>query len=101
MARENGEKPADEWERTDFKDLLRSNPKLRHLRTRELRALFLRSEDVVDGVEYYRRVNGGNLYSTNLAVPPTVRRGVREGNHYAFQRWEAEDEKLWCIWRNL
>lgn len=99
-ARENGEKPANEWVRTDFKDLLRPNPKLRHLSTRELRAFFLRCEDYIDGIKYYERVSGGNLCDTDLAVPPIVRRQMYE-NHYALQRWFFEDTKLWRIWRNL
>lgn len=100
MARENGEKPAGEWGRTDFKDLLHSYPKLRGLRTCELRAFFLRCEDYINGVKYYERVSGHNLYDTNLAVPPIVRRQMYE-NPYALQRWWFEDEKLWKMWRDF
>ena len=55
MARENGEKPAVEWSRQDFKDLLHRYPKLRHLRTCELCALFLVFEEQIGSVDYYKR----------------------------------------------
>ena len=100
MARENGEKPANEWTRKDFKDLLHAYPKTRHLRTCELCALFLVFEEQIGSVDYYKRgtmeqmrqcrAHGGPLF-LSLAIP----------DYYSFERWNMKVEKLWKIWRNL
>lgn len=57
MARENGEKPVNEWVRTDFKDLLHQYPRLRHWRTCELQAVFLNHVETIDHVDYYKRLS--------------------------------------------
>ena len=57
MARENGEKPANEWVRTDFKDLLHQYPRLRHWRTCELHAVSLTHVETIDHVDYYKRLS--------------------------------------------
>lgn len=106
MARENGEKPANEWLRTDFKDLLHSYPKLRHWHTRELRALFLDCMEYIDGVAYYKRLSmedslrrrdNGDPFWQDLAYPAVI----DEDSDFAFYRRAGETAKLWKMWRHL
>lgn len=112
MARENGEKPAGEWLRADFKDLLHSYPKLRGLRTGELQALFLDYVETIDSVEYYRRVSMEQMLQnfsndraiwSMLAVRPGVEQQMRsaEDDEYAFYRWDMELVKLYRVARSL
>lgn len=114
MVRENGEKPAGEWTREDFKDLLRSNSKLRRLKLSELRALFLQYTEAIDSCIYckrrtmaatreYRAQGGQPFY--DLATWTLANRSLdeleEEGYRYVFQIAEAEKKKLARIWRNL
>lgn len=109
MARENGEKPAGEWARTDFKDLLHRYPKLRGLKLKELWALFLQYTESIDEVIYCKRMSIEDvrkarargdgpftvLATWNLDIPE------EEGYKYAFQLDEAEEKKLQRIWQKL
>lgn len=97
IARENGAKPAREYTRRDFKDLLHRYPKLRHLRTCELQALLLTWGDVIDDVVYYKLGDLKDLQQRRdpiwyvLAIP----------GYYSFERVNMMVEKLRKIWRNL
>ena len=97
MARENGEKPAVEWSRQDFKDLLHRYPKLRHLRTCELQALLLTLEDIIDGVVYYKL---GGLKDLQQRRAP-IWCGLAIPKYYSFERWDMMVEKLWKMRQNL
>lgn len=97
MARENGEKPAREYTRRDFTNLLYQYPKIRHLRTRELRALFLDYGDIIDGVVYYKL---GDLKDLQQRRAP-IWYGLAIPKYYSFERWDMAVEKLWKLWRTL
>lgn len=105
-ARENGEKPVKEWDRTDFEDLLHQYPRLRHWRTRELQAVFLNYVETIDHVDYYKRLsmmetwerigNGGPL-----GYEFTDPAAIDEESEYAFERRMMEVEKLCRLWHRL
>ena len=100
MARENGEKPAAEWVRQDFKDLLHRYPKLRHLRTCELQALLLTWGDVIDGVVYYKLEDLKDLKDLQQRRDP-IWYVLAIPKYYSFERLDMAVEKLWKIRRNL
>ena len=97
MAREKGEKPAREYTRRDFKDLLHRYPKVRHLRTCELQALLLTYGDIIDGVVYYKL---GDLKDLQQRRAP-IWYGLAIPGYYSFERLDMMVEKLWKIRRNL
>ncbi len=106
MVRENGEKPAAEWTRTDFKDLLHQYPRLRHWRTRELRAVFLNHVGTIDSVDYYKRLsmmekwerlaNGGPL-----GYEFTDPAAINKESEYTFERRMMEVDRLWRLYHRL
>ena len=100
MARENGEKPAIEWTRPDFKDLLHDYPPLRGLRTYELQAAFLICEETIDGVSYYKRRSLEFLRRWRARSVPVYRLLVLP-NRWFFERWRMENRQLWRLWQNL
>lgn len=106
MARENGEKPAAEWSRHDFKDLLRQYPRLRHWRTCELQAVFLNYVETINHVDYYKRLNmmetweridNGGPFNYDLAEPAAI----DKDSEYAFERREMEVARLWRLYHRL
>ena len=97
IARESGEKPAAEWVRQDFKDLLYQYPKLRHLRTCELKALLLIWRHAIDGVVYYTI---GDLKYLQQRYSP-IWYGLAIPGYYSCERRDMAVEKLWKIWRSL
>lgn len=113
MARENGEKPVGEWRRTDFKDILHRYPKLRHLRTCELWALFLESTGTINEVFYAKRwsMEDARRECQNGRCPWfdvatwTIESRMEESSDYGFQQLDtllvAEEEKLVKIWHRL
>lgn len=96
MARENGEKPANEWVRRDFKDLLYQYPPLRGLRTSELQAAFLICEGTIDGVSYYKRMSLEYLRQWRGRSVP-VYRLLAIPDRWCFQWWKMENRKLWGV----
>ena len=109
IARENGEKPADEWTRRDFRNLLRHHSELRELSTMELRALFLipmRTVGVLycrrsDVREARRRRHDGDEPFYDLGLPPAARWAAGHAYPGARQWLEDEKRKLDEIWKNL
>lgn len=109
-SRDNGERPVDEWERYDYRNLLRHNPQLRGLNTVELDALFLMPTRTVGGVLYCRRCNvrdvrkrrsGGEKPFYELAITPAAAYAAGHAYPGAFQWLEDEKKKLDGIWQNL
>ena len=110
IARENGEKPADEWTRGDFRNLLRHHSELRELSTMELRALFLIPMRTVGGVLYCRRSDvrearrrrgNGEKPFYELDMSPAAVWAASNAYPGAFQWLEDEKRKLDEIWQNL
>lgn len=97
MARENGEKPANEWLRTDFKDLLHDYPPLRGLRTSELQAAFLICEETIDGVSYYKRRSLEFLRRWRARSVP-VYRLLLLPDRWFFKRWRMDQRKQRWYW---
>lgn len=106
IARENGEKPGNEWVRHDFKDLLHQYPRLRHWRTCELQAVFLNYTGTINHVEYYKRLSmmetweriaNGGPFNYDLATPAAI----DEESEYAFERRELEVDRLWRLYHRL
>ena len=105
-ARENGEKPGNEWARADFKDLLHQYPRLRHWRTRELQACFLNYTGTINSVDYYKRLSvmetweriaNGGPFNYDLADPAAI----DKDSEYAFQRREMMVDRLWRLYHRL
>ena len=109
-ARENGEKPADEWTRRDFRNLLYHHPVLKELNTTELSALFLRPTRTVGGRLYClrltvrearkRRGNGEKPFY-ELGLSPAAAWAAAHAYPGAFRWLEEEKRKLDAIWQNL
>lgn len=105
-AREDGEKPANEWVREDFKDLLHQYPRLRHWRTSMLQAVFLNYVETINHVEYYKRssmmevwerlANGGPL-----CYEFTDPAAIDEESEYAFERRMMMVDRLWRLYHRL
>lgn len=109
-ARDNGEKPADEWTRRDFRNYLQHHPTLKELTTSELFALFLRPTRTIGGRLYCsrltvrearkRRGNGEKpLYE--LGITPAVSWAAGHAYPGASQWLEEEKRKIDVIWQNL
>lgn len=106
MARENGEKPAGEWTRQDFKDLLHQYPRVRHWRTSMLRAVFLNHVETIDSVDYYKRLsmmekwerlaNGGPL-----GYEFTDPAAINKESEYTFERRMMMVDRLWRLYHRL
>lgn len=110
IARQEGEKPADEWKRSDFAVIFRRHKELQKLTTPELRALFLDYWETIAGVPYYRRGSvreerksraRGEWPTYRLAIPKATVYAADNGDVDAVQRYNAEVAKLNKIWQEL
>ena len=110
IARENGEKPADEWTRRDFRHLFRQHSELRELSTTALRALFLTPTRTVGGVLYCRRSDvrearrrrrQGEKPFYELDMSPAARWAAGHAYPGARQWLEEGKRKLDEIWEKL
>ena len=110
IARQEGEKPADEWKRSDFAVIFRRHKELQKLTTPELRALFLDYWETIAGVPYYRRGSvreerksraRGEWPTYRLAIPKATVYAADNGDADAVQRYNAEVAKLNKIWLGL
>lgn len=86
IARENGEKPINEWTRRDFRHLIRYHAELRKLTTPELRALFLTPTRIVGDVLYCRR---GNVQDV---------RKLRENAYLPMYRYAVPISRIYANW---
>lgn len=111
IARENGEKPADEWTRRDFAGLLKNHKEFRKLETGELRALFLVPVSIGEAGIYYRRGNirdarrhratGGTPLYRLAEAPLDVDEAVNNPQAAQDLAIFREHEKLDAIWEKL
>ena len=110
LARGQGEKPADEWTRTDFRNMLRYHEELRSLETEELRAVFLMPTGAIAGTFYYKRGNirdvrriraSGGTPLCALAIPTATAYAAESGDSDACRQRFAEEMKLAKIWQKL
>lgn len=110
IARERGEKPADEWTRSDFKYLVHNHSQLKNLELGELRALFLVPMRTVGGVLYCRRSDvrearrrrrNGEKPFYDLDISPAATWAAGHAYPGARQWLEDEKRKLDEIWEKL